>query len=176
MPAKGEVRVCVTASDAGQAARWLRRVYLPALASMGDTVLTTGHNDDTICLLGDLAAILLRASVRKRSGGASFKINLHRQMVKRFAAVGDWPEPPTIAAVDRLLHAMKEAASSRRGRPALSPALRAARTGKCVTIDERFRKRLARRERADAAWSAWFSEVRTRGETILTSALPSPKI
>jgi hypothetical protein len=172
MPAKGEVRVCVTASDAGEAARWLRRVYLPAFASMGDTVLTPGHNDEMRCLLGGLAAILLRASVRKRSGGASFKINLPRQMVERFAAVGDWPARPATAAMDRLFHAMKEAASSRRGRPSLSPALRAARTGKSVTIDERFRKRLARQERADAAWSAWLNGIHARGETILTTSFP----
>lgn len=174
MPRKDEIRVRVTAYDAGACARWLRDVYLPARASRPDAVLTPGFNVETCWLLDQLAVILSRSAARKRVGGGPFTINVRRQMVERFAVAVYDPALPIFA--DRIAAAMKAAALGRRGRPRLSSVERALRVDRRCAVEERHRKRLAQQGRIDAARSAWVDEVRARGETVLTTSLPLPEI
>jgi len=177
MPRKDEIRVRVTAYDAGACARWLRDVYLPARAGRPDTALTPGFNVETYGLLDQLAVILSRSAVRKRSGTGPFTINIRRQTVERFAVAVYDSALPNFA--DRIVAAMKAAALGRRGRPSLSSAMRAVRiatTSRLGEHAERHRKRLVRQQRIDAARSAWADEVRARGETVLTTSLPLPEI
>lgn len=179
MPVKGEIHVRVTAGDASICARWLRGVYLPALATRADTILTPGFNNETCDLLDGLAAILQRSAVRKRASGLSFAINLPRLMVERAGRINHgasvrWPAP---VGVVRVIAAMEDALQSRQGRPRLSLAQRRERLSpEFIMIQDRQKKRLKRQNRVDDAWTRWLDETGKRGETILTSSAPGPKI
>lgn len=175
MPAKGEIHVRVSSASAGATARWLRVTCLPHLRARANILLTPGHNAETCRDLEKFAAILTKASARKRPACHSFVVNIERQLVERFAGVVvHWPLPPDVAAV---LVSMHEATRSRRGRPCLSDGVRIERLSKSyLMIEDRQRKRIKRQIRIDAAWRGWFDEVHERGETILTASRPTPKI
>lgn len=175
MPTMGEIHVRVSADTAGAAARWLRSALLPHVRRRGDTVLTLGHSAEIARDLERLAAILAKSAARKRRAG-TFSINVPRPLVERFAGVaGCWRWPLPLAIAD-MLAAMIEAVRSRRGRPSLTGRQRSDRIAIAHAVSERHRKRLASRARLDQAWSDWSAEVRRRGETVLTTTVPSPKI
>lgn len=180
MPAKGEIHVRVSSINAGAAARWLTLKCLPRMRMKADTVLTPGYNAEAISSLERLAAILSKAAARKRTDASWFSMNIPRPLVKRFvAASANHPLPLAVAAV---LAAMRDASfGPGRGRPRLSEKdvvahLTGERMHPRASNPKRWPARLKRRERISAASAAWSDEIRGRGETILTTTLPAPKI
>lgn len=172
--------VPMLAEDAAIAARWLRRVAIPATIAAPVTILGGGLIEEDAQRLASLADTLARMARRKRQGPA-FGALVEMAEAAAFArAVGRcrpaWPLTHH-RAILRLADAMQEGGKAkRRGRRSLNPDEVAGRVRGDLASDERHRKRLKARLKADAAWSEWISQVHARGETLLTAKTRPPKI
>lgn len=179
MGAKNCVPIMIVQADAHLVSGWLRNTAIPQIGKRPDTILTPGYRSDLLLALGCLCAILDKAAMRKRHNH-EFSILVPREVARALcSAVKPYAPrwPLTLpAGIIRVAHASRAAVSKRRGRPILSQDEHSKRLAASFTIDERHRKRLRRRQKVSAAYEAWFREVSERGETILTTSLPSPKI
>lgn len=189
MGARGHIHIKMSAGDAAATARWLLAVAAPRLNSRADTILTSGYHAEKATALSDLAALLGKAASRKRNGD-EFAPLVPREAAVALCSVGIvgampfhgslFNVPP--AAVRRVSDAAHQSMSGMgRGRPRLSDADVAAhlagdRTHPRAIDPKRWPKRLKRRERIASVNAAWFDEVRERGETILTTEIPLPRI
>ncbi|MFB9222750.1 hypothetical protein [Paracoccus cavernae] len=167
------------ATDAAVAARWLRDAAIPALRAMPGTILGGGYGE-TIVRLEQLAGSLADTSGRKR-GSPEFSTLIEVADAAAFvravsACRPAWPLRHSPAIV-RLAVAMQNGGKAkRRGRHSLTKDEVALRVAGGIALDDRHRKRLVARRRRDAAGRIWVTESLARGETILTSTVPFPKI
>lgn len=185
MGARDRVQMTITRADAILVARWLSGFAIPASERRQDTILTPGLNAEITQGLRELAVILEKAAGRKR-GSETFSPLIPRTALSAMeAAVSRHlpliPSYPislfTLAdGIKRIAEEMRKAGTRKRGRPKLCDAERDERIAREHVVEDRHRKRLKRRRREDDAWSAYFKEVSTRGETVLTTSIPSPKI
>lgn len=175
--------VLVRAGDAAVAARWLRATAIPAMRKMPETILGGGYGK-TIERMERLAAALTRKADRKRAA-SEFSALIEIEDAAAFALVVSFCRPAWPLRYDpaimRLAAAMEDGGQcKRRGRGCLAQDDVHARVACKVTVEERHRMRLAARDRRNVAfsdaWDHWSAELRARGETILTSTVPFPKI
>jgi hypothetical protein len=180
MPKQGEIRVQTTATEARECALWLRQVVIPARQRMSDTLLTPGKVAESVGRLKALAEILSKSASWKRASKASYVINVPRGLAEVFPLEETFYYSPWRIRAPRSLEMLAEevrrASRAKRGRPSLKLAESGIRVDRSHVVDERFRQRLARRLRAEAAWLSWCAELNARDETLLTATLPLPKI
>lgn len=192
MPKAGEIRVTITARQATAAADWIA-MTLPALERRPDTILTPGYNKQLAQELRLLAEILKKSAIRKRPT-ATFTINVPRSAGEAFVLAApssprNWVSSQLIVtfhdrSVMTIARRFKAAIKKHRGRPALLEVERGDRIAGRIKLgncrNDRYRRRLIQKDRratvASAAWDKWYAEIRERGETILTSSVPPPKI
>jgi hypothetical protein len=184
MGKQGCREVLIRADDAVVAARWLRNVAIPSMRSARGSILGGDLLGIDLQSLELLAGEFTRKAGRKRSK-AEFSALVSVADAAAFARAVDrcrpfWPMSYDPAVI-RLADAMRDGAQAkRRGRKWLSDGEVAARVSSKLELDERHRLRLAARSRKSAAWSeawdSWFTKVWRRGQTILTTDLPFPKI
>lgn len=169
----------IKAADAAIAARWLRGTGIPAMRRMPGTVLGGGYSED-VSRLERLAGTLSRKADRKRQV-PEFSALVGVDDAAAFVRAVDrccplWPLRHNLAII-RLAAAMTDGGQiKQRGRKRLGKDQIVRRISGVMAIDERHRLRLAARAKKDAVHQAWWAEVRARGETILTTDLPFPKI
>lgn len=172
--------VPLLAEDAALAARWLRRVAIPALRGMPGTILGGGLFEEDARRLAGLADTLAHKARRKRNGAVFSALIETAEAAAFVRAVGQCrPAWPLLhhAAIVRVADAMGEGGKlKRRGRRSLNADQIAVRVRGDLASEERYRKRLKARIKGEAAWSEWFAQVQARGETLLTSTILPPKI
>lgn len=185
MGIRGCVPVKIKQHDAVIVARWLRLTEIPYTVRRPETVLGQGCRAKTELALTQLASILEEVARRKRNT-EEFTIQLPRELAKVAVSSALLPTPQLFrfpSSIFRLsddirqvLEVMQKAGNGKVGRPKLCEAERDERIAREHVVEDRHRKRLKRRKRVDDAWSAYFKEVSARGETVLTTSIPSPKI
>ena len=170
MPKAGEVRVQMARGEAAALGRWLRHQYAPAC------------NGSSAAACG--IALRLEKAAERRRTGTIFQMLFPREHALWFSQLKHAlhlrsDEPDRLVAVPdsvRKVAARFAAALNAVGRPALD--LRGVET-RCTPgrdIEERHQRRLKRRFREQRAWDDWYDRLTARGETILTSSEPPPKI
>jgi hypothetical protein len=179
MGARGHVHVRMSAADAAATARWLRAVAVPKVAARADTVLTPGYNAELAKRLAELAALLDKKARRKRQGAEFAPLVPVELVAVMGTAVALNAQPAMVRRVQSAMH--DAVAGPGRGRPRLSDADVAAhfagkRKHPRASNPQRWPARLKRRERIAAKYAAWSDAVRARGETVLTTTVPLPKI
>lgn len=172
--------VPMDAADAVIAARWLLGTALPALRDMPGTILSGWQIAEDARRLEGMADQLMRKAERKRPA-SGFSAQIEVDDAAAFArTVGlcrpAWPLRHHPALV-RLADAMRDGGQNKkRGRKALGDDEMNARVLGALIREERHTKRLAARLRQSAAWDRWADEVKARGQTLLTTDLPPPKM
>lgn len=181
MPRAGEIHVTLTARTAAAMARWLAEI-IPTLERRDDTILTPGQNKIAIETIIPLKTALEKSATRKRAGDL-FTMNAPRQAINVLISIIEArisPLGPGLAFQHRgIMHGYQQfraALKSRRGRPTHLPTERSKRLTGQINVEERHRKRVAKRERRNNALNGWLCDVTDRSETILTATIPFPKI
>ena len=172
MPKFGEVEVLTSRSSADGAARWLSNVYKAA----PETVL--GGRSDNQTVVDSVANLLTRAAKRRRNS-VVFSINIARRSASMIVAIVDGyvlsrqlPTRPML----RFAQNLRKALALRAWRPRLTADRKNERVQRTILVEERHRKRTAKALRSEVAWAAWMDRLHARGETVMTSSEPPPKI
>ncbi len=179
MPKRGEIEVLTSRRTAGAVADWLRDIYRPSEV----TVLGCWGGRPDIQHLG---TILERAAKRRREA-LVFTINIDRSLGESMFAIVDGaviarglhisPRPfASGRALLRFRENLRVALNGRVGRPKLTFSRMEKRVKRLIVGDERHRKRTAMKLRYERAWVEWTDRIHARGETLLTSSEPPPKI
>ena len=183
----GHRKLPINAVDAASAAKWLLSVAIPAAERPPATILG-GGNDRHVSVLHSLALALTRKAARKRASVAFSALISIEQAAAFNSAVeaAHWHAGRRSflaipmryrEAVEALSAAMVDGGKpKRRGRRWLSAPDLAAIVNGDVQREARHKMRLAARQKKDTAWEAaeetWFSEVKAKGETVLTTSVP----
>lgn len=184
MPRAGQVRIPLTRRMAADTADWLANVYVPPPAD-GIGGLTPADQELQIEQARCLASIL-RKSARRRRSNENFVCLVERELARWIGA--KWEAVALTRGalvadnaagfigvpfnVQRALASFRAAAGGRPGRPRLSLAkLERRESGEVEHLDERHRKRVARRARYERRVADWHR----RGNTFLGSDEPYPE-
>lgn len=192
MPRKGEIRVEVVRADLKLVLPWIRAEISSALKRPLTIVASKDTRDRHVENLMALERILARSSNRRRSKDR-FNINIPKLIVESFLTsiegerirIHLFSQSYSMALYartnrfERLIYSMQKAASRKVGRNPLGVADRRKRLATptpSVYVGERQKKRVRRADRRNEVQKKWSKGLRERGETILTSTQPFPKI
>ncbi|MDT3377421.1 hypothetical protein RNI52_08820 [Labrys neptuniae] len=181
MPKRGDVRLKdLSSDDAAAMARWLRG-EVSDLAGKPDTLLTPGLNAARAKLLRDMEALLRKAARRERRGDKFTMLAPREAVIAVVTSAG--PKLPGVpprflpVAVSRVVTSMRQAIGGPgRGRGKLTLDERNRRIDGSWATEPRWRRRLRKGKVADEKWRTWLAQVNDRGESLITTTLPSPKI
>lgn len=173
MPRRGEVRVLLCR-------RWCTAVasFMGELVERPEDEPSWMVSAEEIRLnrvrAGRLRAVMTKAAARKRPG-TGFVVNLDRELAAFFAHLHR-PLGRDFRAIFRAQIAFAAAVKTRRGPRRLSMQGLEDRTQGKVHRNLEHTIRLRRRLRYEEAFAEWITEITARGETILTTSIPFPKI
>ena len=171
MPKRGEVRVRLCrrwcAAIAGLMTELAEREQSPSWLMSEDTI-EAGRMKAI-----ELGRIMRKAAIRKRRS-TGFTVNIDRELVLYFAKLYIRFHA-NIDEIRRAQIAFQIAEKTRRGPNKLTGQSLADRAEGKIQRNLEHTLRLKRRLRFERASDIWYRKLEARGETILTTTVPSPK-